>query len=53
MELRFGMEQFDKKLNRFKALCSNLGERAGQLTLVDLANPDQAVVKGLRKVDAG
>lgn len=52
-EIRLGKDAFEKKLSRYNLIQRQLGDRAAQLTLVDLVNPEQAVIKGLREVNAG
>lgn len=52
-EVRLGTDDFELKLSRLKLIYDKLGDQAYKVSVVDLADPDQAVIKGLRKVDAG
>ena len=52
-EIRLGEGRFEMKLSRFHSIQQRLGDRASLLTLVDLVNPEQVVVKGLNEVNAG
>jgi cell division protein FtsQ len=51
--VRVGAEKFEWKLRRLKTIRETLGDRYTALTQVDLVHPDQAVIKGLGKVDNG
>ena len=53
MVVKLGNGDFIKKLSRFKLIYNELGGQANEVTMVDLENPERAVIRGLRKVDAG
>ena len=53
MQLRLGTGKFERKLQRFRTIREQLGDQTLALPLINLVNPEQAVIKGLRKVKEG
>ncbi len=53
MVVKLGKGNFAKKMARFKLIYDELGRQVSDVTMIDLGNPERAIIKGLRKVDAG